>query len=215
MPAGGAGHGGRPCSRVSAGPRAVPTTARDAADKHEHAEDQMFVDMLPGVNSPSDVEDYSEDLQLLASPSLQRRRSKAESHSWHLHSRVHGWSAVSAELSKLEAQHCHGAKFGSGGSRTTLDHVIYRYRCAMHNYIACPWLCRVRIHRNLGDSFTGVVVDSRAAIHAQHQCEIEMVSGVHHIEHNVEQKKGVHCLYSAMASGNACMLSWSRHQIAT
>ena len=56
MPAGGAGHGGRPCSRVSAGPRAVPTTARDAADKHEHAEDQMFVDMLPGDNSPSDVE---------------------------------------------------------------------------------------------------------------------------------------------------------------
>jgi len=97
MPAGRAGHGGRPCSRVSARPRAVPTTDRDAADKHEHAEDQMFVDMLPGVNSPSDVEDYSEDLQLLASPSLQRRRSKAESHSWHLHSRVHGWSAVSAE----------------------------------------------------------------------------------------------------------------------
>jgi len=73
----------------------------NAVDKHEHAEDQMFVDMLPGDNSPSDVEDYSEDLQLLASPSPQRRRPKAESHSWHLQSRVHGWSTVSAELSKL------------------------------------------------------------------------------------------------------------------
>ena len=29
------------------------------------------------------------------------------------------------------------------------------------------------------------------------------MSGVHHIAHNVEQKKGVHCLFSAMASGNA------------
>ena len=98
MPTGGAGHGGLPYSRVSARPRAVPTTERDAADKHEHAEDQMFVDMLPGDNSPSDVEDYSEDLQLLASPSPQRRRPKAQSYSWHLHSRVHVWSAVSAEL---------------------------------------------------------------------------------------------------------------------
>jgi len=45
------------------------TTDRDATDKHDHAEDQMFVDVLPGDNSPSHVEDYSEDLQLLASPS--------------------------------------------------------------------------------------------------------------------------------------------------
>jgi len=161
---------------------------RDAADEHEHAKDEIFVDMLPGDNSRSHAEEYSEDLQLFASPSPQRRRTKAESHSWHLHSRVLGCSAVSAELSKLEAQHCHGGKFGSGGSRTTLDHVIYRYRCAMHNYIACPWLCHVKIQRSLGDSFTGVVVDSQASIHAQHQCEIEIVSGVHHIEHNVEQK---------------------------
>jgi len=73
----------------------------------------------------------------------------------------------------------------------------------------------VKIQRSLRDLFTGVVVDSRASIHAQHQCEIEIVSGVHHIEHNVEQKKGAHCLFSAMASGNACMLSWSHHQIAT
>jgi len=171
--------------------------------------------MLPGDNSRSNVEEYSEDLQLFASPSRQRRRPQAKSHSWYLHSRVHGWSAVSAEISKLETQHCHGAKFGSGGSRTTLDHVIYRYRCAMHNYIACPWLCRVKIQRSLWDSFTGVGVDSWALIHAHHQCEIQIVSGVHHIEHNVEQKKGVHCLFSAMASGIACMLSWSRHQIAT
>jgi len=76
MPAGGAGHGGRPCSRVSAGPRAVPTTDCDAADEHEHAKDENFVDMLPVNNSPSNVEDYSEDLQLFASPSLQRRRPK-------------------------------------------------------------------------------------------------------------------------------------------
>jgi len=82
------------------------------------------VDILPDDNSRSDAEEYSEDLQLFASPSPQRCRLKAKLHSWHLHSRVHGWSAVSAELSKLEAQHCHGAKFGSGGSRTTLDHVI-------------------------------------------------------------------------------------------
>ena len=102
MPTCGAGHGGWPYSRVSAGPQAVPMTDCNAVDKHEHAEDQMFVDMLPGDNSPSDVEDYSEDLHLLASPSPQRRRPKAQSHCWHLHSRVHGWSAVSAELSKLE-----------------------------------------------------------------------------------------------------------------
>ena len=183
----------------------------NAVDKHEHAEDQMFVDMLPGDNSPSDVEDYSEDLQLLASPSPQRRRPKAESHSWHLHTTVHGWSAVSAELSKLEAQHCHRAKFGSGGCRSCDIQVSLRHA----QYIACTWLCRVRIHRNLGDSFTGVVFDSRAAIHAQNQCEIDIVLGVHHIEHNDEQKKGVHCLFSAMASGNAYILSWSRHQIAT
>jgi len=73
----------------------------------------------------------------------------------------------------------------------------------------------VKIQRSLGDSFTGVGVDCQVLIHAQHQCEIEIVSGAHHIAHNVEQKKGVNCLFSAMASGNACMLSWSRHQIAT
>ena len=73
----------------------------------------------------------------------------------------------------------------------------------------------MKIQRSLGDSFSGVVVDSREAIRAQHQYEIKIVSGVHHTAHNVEQLKGVHCLFSAMASGNACMLSWSRHQIAT
>jgi len=44
-------------------------------------------------------------------------------------------------------------------------------------------------------------------IHAQHQCEIEIVSGVHHIEHNVEQKKGVlsafwQCLHVVMESSS-------------
>ena len=90
MPAGGVGHSGRPCSRVSAGPRAAPTTEVDAADEQEHAKDENFVDMLPDDNSRSDVDEYSEDLQLFASPSPQRRRPRAESHSWHLRSRVHG-----------------------------------------------------------------------------------------------------------------------------
>jgi len=83
MSAGVVGRGGRPCSRVSAGTRAAPATEVDAADEHEHAEDENFVDMLPDDNSRSNVDEYSEDLQLFASPSPQRRRPQAESHSWH------------------------------------------------------------------------------------------------------------------------------------
>ena len=83
MSAGVVGRGGRPCSHVSAGTRAAPATEVDAADEHEHAEDENFVDMLPDDNSRSNVDEYSEDLQLFASPSPQRRRPQAESHSWH------------------------------------------------------------------------------------------------------------------------------------
>ena len=46
MSAGVAGHGGLPCSRVSAGPWAAPETDVDAVNEYEHAEDENFVDMF-------------------------------------------------------------------------------------------------------------------------------------------------------------------------
>ena len=83
MSAGVVEHGGLPCSRVSAGPWAAPETDVDAVNEYEHAEDENFVDMFSEDNSRSGVDKYSEDLQLFASPSPQRRRPQAESHSWH------------------------------------------------------------------------------------------------------------------------------------
>jgi len=88
---------------------------------------------------------------------------------------------------------CEGMSLVDKGGDTTKHSVVYRYACAFHNYIRCPFVVRIRVLSVDGYPLK-VGAELRSNYHSTHECLVEVPAGIQHCKHtDFQSTEGAHC----------------------